>query len=222
MRKYLPIRTYTAADLASSDLDSADYTVIMTAGIDANGNKFLLEKYINRGVDAVEVLREVIRQMRAYDCSEGIIEKNRYETLMKTCRKLVDAGFYGDRHEITKITRKIRMIPHYTNKLDRFNDSIPQEVRAHRIWMPRTWLDVKEFFLLHPAVEHDDIGDVVEMLDSNMRPPSLTANTMVTAGVLYNTLTHTAASGSSVNESLAARKYNSWTGLLDAKVSSRN
>jgi predicted phage terminase large subunit-like protein len=219
MRKYLPIRTITAADLASSDAESADYTVIITGGMDSSGNLFLLDKYIRKGIDAVEILREMIRQMSQYHSYEGIIEKNRYESLMTTCRKLVDKGFYGPPHEVRKITRRIHLVPHYTDKLDRFMSSVPQMIKAHQIWMPSDWLDVKEFLLLHPAVEHDDIGDALEMLVSFARPPAVTANTMVAAGRLIDR--HAPLAGRSINESLAAKKYNVWTGTLNANKGQR-
>lgn len=218
MRRYLPIRTLTAADLASADEDASgdtDFTVIATAGIDSDLNVFLLAKYIKKGVDPVEILQEVIRQMTAYQCSEGLIEKNRFETLMRTCNKLVKAGFYGPYHDVVKVTRRIRLIPHYTNKKERFKDSVPQVVEAHQVWLQSDWMEFKEFFMLYPAVEHDDIGDVMEMLISNARPPSVTADTLVSAGELVDR--SRPLTGRSVNETLAARKYNVWTGMLDGK-----
>lgn len=215
MRRYLPIRTLTAADLASADEDSTgdtDFTVIATAGVDSDLNLFFLDKYVKKGADPVEILREVIRQMTVYHCSDGLIEKNRFETLMRTCNKLVKAGFYGPYHEIIKVTRRIRLIPHYTNKKQRFADAVPQVVAAHQLWLQSDWMDFKEFFMLYPAVEHDDIGDVVEMIASNAKPPSVTADTLVTAGELVDR--SRPARARSTNEALANKHYDMWTGTL--------
>ena len=172
-RKHIVLKTFTAADLAESDSEKADSTVILSGGFSGNGHLFLLEKWSKQGSESTEILREVIRHMRFYQSSGGFIEKNRFESIMRTCRKLVKAGFYGDTVQVNKIINRIKQIPHYgVSKMDRFRDTIGQYSRSKMIWMRKDWNDVRDFFINYPAVDHDDIGDCIDMLIEYGSAPS--------------------------------------------------
>lgn len=221
MRRLITLKTFTAADLASSDSKTADNTVIMTAGIAATGDMFLFEKYSHQGGEVTEILGEVIRQMKHYRCSRGFIEKNRYESIMKSGKKLVKQGFFGDSFEINKWLNRITLVPHYgTGKQDRIIDAVQPAHRAHNIWFPNHWDDLKQFLMFYPTVEHDDFGDVLEMLLTNASSPAKdvvstipTANDYLIEGRRQSASNSRNAKPVSLVEQLAGRPVNFWTGV---------
>lgn len=212
MRRLLTLKTFTAADLASSDSEKADSVCIMSGGVTKFGDLVLLDKFIEKGVETTDILKEVIRQMMYYKSSKGFIEKNRYESIMKTCRKLVRKGFYGDPFVINRIISRIDLIPHYTDKKSRLVDAIQPMHHSHSIWYPREWQDVRSFFLMYPAVEHDDIGDTIEMLISHSSSPT---TDVVNARNPYDGIGDRNSSKGplTLNGRLANRRVNIWTGV---------
>ena len=91
MAKILSLRVFTAADLASSDTEKADWTEIRTVGITKGGNFIGLGRYSQRGLDQVTFMKEFFRQMIKYRSERGFIEKNRAENLKKTVKRLIDS-----------------------------------------------------------------------------------------------------------------------------------
>ena len=210
MRRIITLRTYTAADLAAADTDTADFCCIITGGVTANGNLILLEKYKKRGVETIAILREVIRQMQYYKCAAGFIERNRFEGIMRTCQLLVKRGVFGDPVELRRLIGRITLIDHYAkSKEERFQDNLQPMHDAGAIWFPRAWDDVRDFFALYPAVEHDDDGDVIEMLISHSKAPSKDVSATIHTSVAESLHTK---SDVSINAQLAKRHYNIWTG----------
>jgi hypothetical protein len=211
-RRIIPLRTFTAADLASSDSDSADFTSIWTVGIIPSGDMLCFARYNKRAVETTEILKEVIRQMGFYKCYAGFIEKNRYESIMKTCRRLVEKGFYGDPLKIKRIISKIKLIPHYGDtKEDRIISTVQPMHKSHSLWFPHGWNEVQDMFALYPAVAHDDDLDVLEMLITHGSAPK---NKLINAG---NDVALSAGKQSlSVAQQRADTKYNIWTGVRHA------
>lgn len=210
--RIIPLRTFTAADLASSDSDKADFTDIMTVGVTPSGDMLFFERHYKRDVETTAILREVIRQMRMYKCSKGFIEKNRYESIMKTCRLLVEKGFYGDPLVIKRIISRISLIPHYgESKEDRIVDAVQPMHKSHSLWFPRSWTEVQDFFAMYPAVAHDDDGDVMEMLITHSSAPR--NKTSFAADDVSSSITSTPVS---TTQQRARSRYNVWTGQRNA------
>lgn len=220
-RRLITLRTYTWADLAESDAPESDPAMIVTGGKDTHGNIIFFEQWRKVGSDSVEIMSEVIRQMRRYKCSGGYIEKNRFESIMRTCNKLVDAGLYGKPEEVRNITRKITLVPHYVvSKLTRIKDNVGPRHRAHNIWVPSTWQNFKDFFIRYPAVDHDEEGDVMEMAVSWGRPPSRDVVDVVSEAEMDYKFRGT-GSTVSINEYFAKQKINIWTGHAKTQRKSR-
>jgi hypothetical protein len=66
---------------------------------------------------------------------------------------------------------------------------------------------VRNFFLMYPAVEHDDIGDTIEMIISHASSPTMGAINSDTPFVAQF------EGGLTINEQLANRPHNIWTGV---------
>lgn len=208
------MRTFTAADLASSDSETSDDTVVMTCGVSKQGYRFFFDKWVSKDAEPTEILREVIRQMIHYKSSRGFIEKNRFESIMRTCRKLVQRGFYGDPAQIGRVIRRISMVPHYgrEGKQNRIVDGISQELKAHMLYFRggEDWNDVRNQILMYPAVSFDDILDTIEMLISKSYGPSVdVVNQHSPAEDVYSRPDNKPLT---INEVLAQKRYNVWTG----------
>jgi hypothetical protein len=170
-RRILAGRTFVACDPAESDSDTADFSAIGTGLFIKQGDLFMLDRWSKRGSDPIEILTEVFRQMRVYKCTSGFIERNRFESLMRTCRKLVDAGWFGD--DAKQLVNRISLIPHYgKSKMERFKQNIVPYTKARKVWIRNSWTDYKDFFIQYPAVDHDDLGDVLDILIEHGTVPS--------------------------------------------------
>jgi len=185
--------------------------MILTGGLAKSGDFFFFEQWKRKGSDAVEILQNFIDHMRRYKCSNGYIEKNRFESLMRTCRKLVDAGFYGDPYDIGKLIRKIHLVPHYAvSKLTRIKDNVAPMHRAHKLWFRQDWNNFRDFFVSYPAVDHDEEGDVLEMAVTKSRPPDSDVLEHMTDASGWGSRNTTVTGG--VNAYFAHKKTNIWTG----------
>lgn len=213
MRRLITLKTFTASDLASAESDKSDFTVIMTAGVTMQGEIFFLDKWVKRGGEATEILKEFIRQMMYYRSTRGFMEKNRYESLLKTCRKLVARGYYGDPFTIRKIINRISQVAHYgEHKENRIVDGLQQAHKAHQLWFRSGWEDVRDQFILYPAVSYDDILDTIEMLVSHSTSPSIDVKDTVGDLVEGQLGRRGEPTHLTINEQLAQRPYNIWTG----------
>jgi len=205
--KYHLLRTYTAMDLAESDSEKADDTAIGTIGITKSSDYIMLDKWSSRGSDPVEAMIEMFRQMRVFQCHRGFIEKNRSESLLRTVRKVALTDLYGKYDIIRPLISKLVMISHYTtSKMDRFEQNISPITQSKRLWMKDNWSDVKSFFTLYPAVEHDDMGDVIDMILEHGTPPSGDFISRV------DTVNPREYQDTDVNAHFARKKYNPYTG----------
>ncbi|MCK5018659.1 MAG: hypothetical protein KAS32_16480 [Candidatus Peribacteraceae bacterium] len=208
MKRYHTLRTYTAMDLAESDSEKADDTAIGTIGITKSRDYIWLERWTCKGSDTVESMIEMFRQMRICKCSQGFIEKNRAESLLRTIRKVAPTGLYGEYETILPLIAKLRLIAHYTtSKMDRFEQNITPVTQSKKLWIKDNWKDIKAFFELYPAVEHDDLGDVADMILEHGRPPT---SDFASAVRTTNPREHTSGD---VNEYFARKKYNPYTGV---------
>jgi hypothetical protein len=209
--KFLTLRTFTAADLASADTKTADSTVIITAGKTYTGELLFFEKYVKVGVEPTEILTEFFRQMRMYH-SKGVIERNRFEFLQKSARNLIARGWFGEPSEFRKLLNRIELVQHVTDNNERILHTVPTELKAHTLWFPSQvgWQDVKEQLLQYPAVEHDDILTVIAMLVEHSTAPRQSFTDMLKYDARDGYLGKSSAQ--TINEQLARRRYNIWTG----------
>jgi hypothetical protein len=171
-------------------------------------------RYRKRSVETTEILHEIINQMRTYRCMKGFIEKNRYESIMKTCRRLVEKGFYGDPFQIKRIISRISLIPHYGDtKEDRLVNTIQPMHKSHSLWFPHDWNDLQDMFAMYPAITHDDDLDAIEMLVSYSTAPK---NKMAGLSNDVAVMPNNNKSSQSINQQRASRPYNVWTGMRHA------
>lgn len=213
--RILALKTITACDLASADTSEADFTEIWTAGALQTGDILFLERWSRRGADPIESMQEYFRQMVAYKCSVGIIERNRFEFLKKTLRRLVGTGMLGNPAQATRVLARTQTVYHSSDKKDRIKSGIAGLLQAHKLWFPSSWDDVRNFLLLYPATDHDDIGDVMEMLVSNAVAPRTSFMDKI-SGRLGRSRRELEEAPQDITEVLAKRKYNIWTGVASA------
>ena len=213
-RRIIPLRTFTSADLASSDSDVADKVSIMTAGITPSGDVLFFDRFNKRAIETTAILKEVIRQMMQYRCYAGFIEKNRYESIMRTCRLLVAKGFYGDPLKVKRIINKIKLIPHYGDtKEERVIAALQQMHKSHSLWFPHGWDDLQDMFAMYPAVAYDDDFDAMEMIITHGSAPK---NKSVSVANDVAGIPRRVNSTQTTNQQRASQPYNVWTGMRHA------
>jgi phage terminase large subunit-like protein len=215
--RIIAVKNITAVDLAAADTSKADFTEVWTAGAIATGDILFWERWAKRGADPVESMQEYFRQMAFYKSAVGIIERNRFEFLKKTLKRLVPTGMLGNPAAAQRILSRTHTVYHGTDKEDRIKSGITGLLQAHKLWFPDHWDDVRNFLLLYPAVDHDDIGDVIEMIVSNAVAPRTTfIDKLLGSGRLGRSRKELEESPQDITHVLANRTYNIWTGVASA------
>ena len=210
-KRIIALRTFTTVDLAESESLTADFSVVGTGGYWKYGDLFLLEKWKKRGSDPVEVVQEYVRQMRKFCTYAGFIEKNRFESLMRTTRKLIPSGIFGDPDEVNKVINRTRMIGHYgKEKIERFRQNIVPVTRAKKLWIRSTDSDLRDLFIHYPAVEHDDLLDMLDMMiEHGSIPTKEFVDHVPESGRVWSSREPV----QDVNEYFAKKKLNIYTGV---------
>lgn len=210
-KRIIALRTFTTVDLAESESITADFSVVGTGGYWKYGDLFLMERWKKRGSDPVEVMQEYIRQMRKYHTHAGFIEKNRFESLMRTTRKLIPSGVFGDPDEVNKVVNRTRMIGHYgKEKMERFKQNIVPVTRARKLWISKAHTDLRNVLINYPAVEHDDLLDMLDMMiEHGSLPTKEFVDHVPEAGRVWNQREST----QDTNAWFANKKVNPYTGV---------
>jgi len=210
--RIIAVKNITAVDLAAADTAEADSSVVMTAGAVASGDILFWERWSRRGADPIESMQEYYRQMRVYQCSIGIIERNRFEYLQKTMKRLGSTGLFGDAVDAARIRARTHTVTHGTDKRERITSGLAGMLRAHKLWFPDDWDDVRNFLLLYPAVDHDDLGDCMEMIVAHATAPRTTFIERI-SGKLGRRRSDAPDGPADITSILAKRKYNIFSGV---------
>jgi len=171
----LPVYTFTAMDIATTDAKIPDYTVIITGATDYRNNLMVLEIWKQKGSNPINRMKEVTRQVLHYQSRVLGIEENRAEDFIDMYEWLLDRGEWAQEFgEISRsIVNRIQRLPHYTqSKRDRIIDRLQPIINAHSLWLTKDLSWLADNLDIYPQIEYDDDIDALEMLRYIARPPS--------------------------------------------------
>lgn len=156
------LRVYTGVDLAMSTSVGADYTVILTIGVDEFQNRWILDIRRKKGLSMTEQLREIEDVYRNYNPMKILIEDNNFQRVFKDeLVKRTDMpveGFTTTRYNKNSIEKGIPslqilfenkkfVIARKTERDRRLTDILVHELRCF------SWQDGK----LQGVGAHDDV-----------------------------------------------------------------
>ncbi len=172
----LPVYTFTAMDIASSEARTADYTVIGTGATDYRNNLMVLEIWKRKGSNPVERMAEATRQVLHYQSRILGMEENRAEDFITMYEYMLKRGEFIEEfgEESRSVVNRIQRIPHYglQSKRDRIIDRLQPVINSHSLWLPKSLSWFADNIDIYPQVEYDDDIDMLEMLRYIAVPPS--------------------------------------------------
>ncbi|WP_075780214.1 phage terminase large subunit [Marinitoga sp. 1137] len=159
------LRIYQTVDLAISKKDSADYFVILTFGMDSNKNIFILDNY----ADHIGFLKQIEMIQYYYQKWKPLrigIESTQYQAALTQYLKGKTAlPVKPLRPSADKITRALRITPHFENK----------KVFILRHLNQLSLLE--EQLISFPNGKHDDIVDAVSYIFEFLNSSSVVKTT---------------------------------------------
>lgn len=162
---------YTTTDLAISQSERADYSVILTAGLDFDDNLWVYDVRRERISDGQEVVEAVIDNYEQYKPAMSGVEKEKVAQALWSLfeRRIRERGVYG---------MNLQLMPHKNRDKVLRSRSIQGRMASGKVYIPQDaeWSNdfIKEI-LEFPSGQHDDQVDALSwvgiMLDE-MNPPT--------------------------------------------------
>jgi len=152
-KRYIPLNTYMGVDLASSMSVSADFTVMLTIGVDRQFNIYVLD-IIRSKSDPAKHPDMILEEYKKWKHNGVFIESIAYQEACRAHvrRKMQEEGFY-----IPGIERKIT---HKTAKSERLLSLVPLFAK-HKIFFRPGDIQATLEFKAFPKGSHDDIPDAL-------------------------------------------------------------
>ena len=167
IKEQLPNFTYyISVDLAISQKDSADYTVIAVIGVNDNADWFLIDGFFGR-VKPDETIQRVFEFVKMYRPYSVVLEKVAFQTSMKTFmeQEMVRQGIYFG---IDMVSR-----PQHKNSKLSVIKSLQPIVNNGKLWLPDGYISSFVTELLEEMnlitndkilAKHDDLVDALAQL----------------------------------------------------------
>ena len=151
--KVIPINVYSGVDPASSLSTRADFFVIVTIGIDAENNRYLLDCFQKR-ISPAEQPDEIIRVYKKFRPKRMKIETIGYQEALRTATKelMKEQNIY-----IPGLERGVKP---RNSKSERLLSLVPMFARGQFYFRPED-IGAQQEFLSYPKGKHDDIMDAV-------------------------------------------------------------
>jgi len=160
--KVIPIELYGGVDPASSLSSIADFFVIITIGIDAEDNKYIVDLTRKR-LDPAEQPKAIIDTFKKYKHKRMKIETVAYqEALRANVRKIM-------REENMYIPGLEKGVKPRTRKSERLISMVPIFAKGKFYFRPQD-LEAQKEFLSYPRGKHDDVMDAAWTALDGARP----------------------------------------------------
>ena len=160
--KVIPVELYGGVDPASSLSSIADFFVIITIGIDADDNKYIVDLTRKR-LDPAEQPRKIIDTFKKYKHKRMKIETVDYqEALRANVRKIM-------REENMYIPGLEKGVKPRTRKSERLISMVPIFAKGKFYFRPQD-LEAQKEFLSYPRGKHDDVMDAAWTALDGARP----------------------------------------------------
>ena len=134
IKEQLPNFTYyISCDLAISQKDSADYTVIVVIGVNDNNDWFLIDGFIGR-IKPDETISKIFEFVKMYRPYLTVLEKVAFQTSMKTFleQEMVRRGVYFGVEMVSR--------PQHKNSKLSVIKSFQPIVNLGKFWIPEKYL----------------------------------------------------------------------------------
>lgn len=222
MRRILRLNTFGAFDLSSSTKSGTDFNAGGVIGMDINGRILVLHSFMKRIAEPLECFEEMIDQIIKFKCLEYVMERNRFEFLMDTIEKLLDAGYFNERHnpfEFREAMGKISGVYRNSqsdNKIERIETTLQPLTKSHTIYLHSDMKKERQQFKNYMI--NDDFLDWLQQAVSIAYPP--TDDIYTDDGVHSvksqnrNDAMAPIEKNLSINELIAEAPYDPWTGLF--------
>ncbi len=167
IKEQLPNFTYyISVDLAISQKDSADYTVIAVVGVNDNNDWFLVDGFFGR-IKPDETITKVFEYVKMYRPYSVVLEKVAFQTSMKTFmeNEMLRRGTYFG---IEMVTR-----PSHKNSKLSVIKALQPIVNMGKLWIPASYMKgfteelLSEMSLITNdkiLAKHDDLIDAISQL----------------------------------------------------------
>ena len=162
----IPIYISVGVDLAIADNQDADFTVIMVMGMDAEGNKYVLDYWREREEDITEIVDQIFKMCYKYRAGHLHIETVQFQQAVENLfykmmqEKNYHIGLTGTKPRTSKDARIRSLQPHYASG-----------IMHHRPWMTQLEGELETY----PQSAHKDLMDALWYADDVIHPPDLGA-----------------------------------------------
>lgn len=174
----IPVEVVTAVDLASSDSKDSDFSVIMTTGMDAGRNLYVIDYWKKREINSFHLLVMLLLHVGRFRPSFLAIETVSYQktfanmfTYLRSDREKLKAIL--EMEEVSDEDIQLVMntwlppvieVKHTKiRKEDRIKGTLQTPYRMHHIFHRPFMHELKKEALAYPQVRHDDLVDTEEM-----------------------------------------------------------
>tara|TARA_Y100000593_G_scaffold43815_1_gene83669 strand:+ start:807 stop:2300 length:1494 start_codon:yes stop_codon:yes gene_type:complete len=151
--EYIPVDVYSGVDPASSLATTADFFVIATIAVDAEGNKYIVDLYRKR-VSPAEQPQLIIDVYKKFKPRRMKIETTGYQEALRVgVREIMhDEGLY-----IPGLEKGVKP---RTRKSERLLSMVPMFAK-HQFHFRTEDLEAQKEFLSYPRGRHDDVMDAI-------------------------------------------------------------
>jgi len=151
--KKIPINIFIGIDPASSTKQTADYSVIMVIGVDAEKDVYVID-YFRKRVTPLNLGNAIIKYFKKYNPKKVRIESVGYQEMLREYIKdrTRDEGMFIPGLEIKEMPR--------SSKSDRLESLEPDFARG-KVFIKTTHTELLDELLLYPRGKHDDCLDAL-------------------------------------------------------------
>lgn len=161
---------YITTDLAVSEKQSADYSVIWPFAIDHNNDIWFLPDYIHARLPSLDIVEAVLDRYRRYDAHGIIIEKGQISNALRPIlqARARERNLYPNLIEPAATKDKQTRARSLQGRMQQRKVHYPDLTQFHEVILPE--------FLMFPNGKHDDAVDTCAWaalaLDEYITPPS--------------------------------------------------
>jgi predicted phage terminase large subunit-like protein len=149
----IPIECYTGVDPASSLSATADFFVVATVGIDAKGNKYLVDIFRDR-ISPAKQPQKIVDTYKKFKPRRVKIETTGYQEALRTATREIM------KEENIYIPGLEAGVKPRTRKSERLLSLVPMFAKGQFYLRPED-ISAQQEFLSYPRGRHDDIMDAI-------------------------------------------------------------
>jgi len=165
-----PLNIYIGVDLAATATATSDYQVIMVMGIDASGNRYVLDYYRER-IPTFDIPPKIIEFAKRF----SPVRRVTIETVaaQEMVRDMVTRMSAKEKRLMPGIFKGVKP-PARVKKEDRLETALGAIVNSKKLYIQRHMTELVDELFEHPKPRHDDLMDGLYYADYFAKPPKST------------------------------------------------